>query len=370
MSKIFISHAVADKALASRLVDFLKEAIGVPGDAIFCSSIADHGIPLGQNFNEYIKSRIEAPKLVILLMTPAYLESRFCLMELGATWSRALDRLPIIVKPVSFDDVTKTLGLVQAWDITDYGGLVQLRQKIRDTGIELEHRGEATWDQKRNAWKSNLRHALKRIIGARMISASALEAATANVKATEADLEQAKAELERAIAERDQNAMEVDRLNKELNGSRKEVRALANAIDSAASYQSRRPTFLLVEPDSRTTTDLRIQLMNNNCDCVGVAVNNTEALQLAAKHRPDFMISEVALPSGPTAGIRTAIHIQQNYGATPIFLTAHPERLLTGERPTPVYLVTKPFTPTSLALEIRRALKDKADVAKARLHST
>jgi hypothetical protein len=39
MSNIFISHAVADQLLAKLLVDFLKEAIGVPTSAIFCSSV-------------------------------------------------------------------------------------------------------------------------------------------------------------------------------------------------------------------------------------------------------------------------------------------------------------------------------------------
>ena len=72
MSEVFISHAVADQRLAKLLVDFLKEAIGVPTGAIFCSSVNGHDIPLGEDFNEYIKQKIQKPKLVILLMTPAY----------------------------------------------------------------------------------------------------------------------------------------------------------------------------------------------------------------------------------------------------------------------------------------------------------
>ena len=77
MSDIFISHAVADQALAKMLVDFLKEAIGVPEPAIFCSSVKGHHIPLGEDFNAYIKQQLQNPKLVILLMTPAYMESSF-----------------------------------------------------------------------------------------------------------------------------------------------------------------------------------------------------------------------------------------------------------------------------------------------------
>ena len=84
MSEIFISHAVADKKLAKALVTFLKEAIGVPEKSIFCSSVKGHDIPLGADFNKYMKDKIQNPKLVILLITETYLERHFCLMELGS----------------------------------------------------------------------------------------------------------------------------------------------------------------------------------------------------------------------------------------------------------------------------------------------
>ena len=119
MTHIFISHAVADQKLAKLLVDFLKEAIGVPTAAIFCSSVKGHHILPGEDFNEYIKEKIQKPKLVILLMTSAYMESSFCLMELGAAWVQSSKSLPIVVPPIEYDQVTKTLGLKQAWKITD-----------------------------------------------------------------------------------------------------------------------------------------------------------------------------------------------------------------------------------------------------------
>jgi TIR domain len=121
MSEIFLSHAVADQPLAKLLVDFLKEAIGVPNNAIFCSGVKGHDIPLGEDFNEHIKQKIQRPQLVMLLMTPAYIESLFCLMELGAAWAQSATSLAIVVPPIEFQTVTKTLGLKQAWRITDRG---------------------------------------------------------------------------------------------------------------------------------------------------------------------------------------------------------------------------------------------------------
>ncbi len=39
-----------------------------------------------------------------------------------------------------------------------------------------------------------------------------------------------------------------------------------------------------------------------------------------------------------------------------IFITAFPERLLTGERPEPTFLVTKPFNPDMVKALISQAL--------------
>ena len=39
-----------------------------------------------------------------------------------------------------------------------------------------------------------------------------------------------------------------------------------------------------------------------------------------------------------------------------IFITAFPERLLTGERPEPTYLITKPFEPETVIATIGQAL--------------
>lgn len=181
MADIFVSHATADKSLARMFVDLLKEGIGVPSNAIFCSSLKGHGIPFTEDFNTYMKEQIQKPKLVFLLMTPAYLESAFCLMELGASWANSLKALPIVVPPVGFDVVTKTLGLKQAWSITDGDGLTDLRKLVRDN-LKTEPRDDHTWDQKRAGWNLNLKKTLKGLAAPTNVPAAthnALEASAA-----------------------------------------------------------------------------------------------------------------------------------------------------------------------------------------------
>lgn len=172
MTHIFISHAVADKALADKFTTFLKEAIGVPSDSIFCSSVDGHGNPLGVDFNEYMQKKIRRPELVILLMSPRYMESWFCLMELGATWAKSLNALPVIVPPTNFDVVSSTLGLRQGWKIDDNNKLIELRQMIQQTNISLEKRNEHDWEKKRTAWKVDLKRLLKNLAPATNVPAS------------------------------------------------------------------------------------------------------------------------------------------------------------------------------------------------------
>lgn len=172
MADIFVSHAVVDAKLVNLLVDFLKEAIGVPVDGIFCSSIPDHGIPLTTDFNAYIKEQLKEPKLTLLLMTPAYLESAFCMMELGAAWAQDHTALAIVVDPVPFSNVTSTLGLKQALKIDDTGGPTELRKLIAAAGVALEKRGEHAWDQKRTEWRADIKKALKTVAPARRVAAA------------------------------------------------------------------------------------------------------------------------------------------------------------------------------------------------------
>ena len=215
MTDIFISHATKDKHLAEKLVDLLKEGIGVPDEAIFCSSLDGHGIPFGEDFNAYMKEQIQEPKLVLLLMPPAYMESWFCLMEVGAAWSQSHRSLAIVVPPIKFDVVTSTLGLKQAWDITHHPGLIDLRKMVQDSEIILETRSEHTWDKKRTDWKSALRQALKKLVGPSTVAADTHQEALDRINEQENEidtlqelLEEEKEKVAALIEAKDADAVE------------------------------------------------------------------------------------------------------------------------------------------------------------------
>lgn len=246
MSDLFISHAVADKALAKLLVDFLKEAIGVPNSAIFCSSVKGHHIPLGEDFNEYIKKQIQKPKLIVLLMTPAYLESSFCLMELGAAWAQNSRSLAIVVPPVDYDVVSKTLGLKQAWKITEKTGLVDFKEIVIETVPNLEARSEHTWDEKRSHWNVALKKVIRNLQQFSKIDASLHKEVQEEVKECEAEIERLEAEIEKlkeryVALEELKDKTEVKKFNKENAGAealQKEFNELVEAVRSARPDRS------------------------------------------------------------------------------------------------------------------------------------
>ena len=201
MSEIFISHAVADKKLAKALVLFLKEAIGVPEKSIFCSSVEGHGIPLGADFNEYMKNEIQEPKLVILLITETYLERHFCMMELGAAWAISLNACPIVVGDVPFSTVTNTIGLKQAWGIADYKGLTDLKQMIEATDIKLEERGPHAWDDKRTEWRTKLKKILPKLPKGTMATRQQLDKAEGVISEQARSIVDLERQLDRASSQ-------------------------------------------------------------------------------------------------------------------------------------------------------------------------
>lgn len=224
MREIFISHAVVDKPLVQAFLSFLKEGIGVPEAKIFCSSVKGYDIPLGTDFNEYIKSQIQTPKLVFLIMTPRYMESAFCMMELGAAWAHSHRTLPIVVPPVSFDMVTKTLGLKQALDINDSESLNKLKDFVAEAINPLEFRSADTWDEKRKVWSADARRLAKKIEPSSRIEAAEharalarIEELKSEVAGLEVSLESSDAKIEALKLIKDKQA--VAAVEAQLNGS-------------------------------------------------------------------------------------------------------------------------------------------------------
>ena len=74
---------------------------------IFCTSLTGN-LPTGEAFIPAIREALVNCKIVIFLITEAYMESQFCLAELGAAWALGQTIVPLLVPPLTHEDIART----------------------------------------------------------------------------------------------------------------------------------------------------------------------------------------------------------------------------------------------------------------------
>jgi CheY-like chemotaxis protein len=88
---------------------------------------------------------------------------------------------------------------------------------------------------------------------------------------------------------------------------------------------------------------------------VARAASREEAVAVAQREQLGLILADINLGAGGS-GLDAVTHILRSFAVPVVFVTAYPEHLLTGERPEPTYLVTKPFLPVTLQATIGQAL--------------
>lgn len=82
---IFISHSSENKEIAEQLCAFLTR-LGVAESRVFCSSIVGQGVNNGEKLNDAITESINRSKVIVYILSRDFLESSYCMEELGAGW--------------------------------------------------------------------------------------------------------------------------------------------------------------------------------------------------------------------------------------------------------------------------------------------
>lgn len=114
-------------------------------------------------------------------------------------------------------------------------------------------------------------------------------------------------------------------------------------------------TVLVIEDEPVIALDLEAIVERSGHKVIGVARTRTDAVEQAASRNPGLVLADIQLADG-SSGIDAVTDILSEHSVPVIFITAYPERLLTGERPEPTYLITKPFMPETVAATISQAL--------------
>jgi CheY-like chemotaxis protein len=112
---------------------------------------------------------------------------------------------------------------------------------------------------------------------------------------------------------------------------------------------------LIIEDEPIIAMDIEELVVSCGHRVVGVAATESEAVALAARERPGLILADINLGSGGD-GANAVARIMRHLDAPVIFVTAYPERLLTGEALEPAFIISKPFEPLTLAIATFQAV--------------
>lgn len=112
---------------------------------------------------------------------------------------------------------------------------------------------------------------------------------------------------------------------------------------------------LIIEDEPIIAMDIEELVEGCGHRVVGVAATEGEAVAIAKRERPGLILADINLGAGGD-GTSAVARILLHHQAPVIFVTAYPERLLTGETVEPAFVITKPFEPVTLAIATYQAV--------------
>jgi CheY-like chemotaxis protein len=125
------------------------------------------------------------------------------------------------------------------------------------------------------------------------------------------------------------------------------VREMANTVAGRV---------MVIEDEAIIAMDITAIVDSMGHSVCGVARTRREAATLAAAQRPDLILADIQLADA-SSGIDAVHDILTQLGDVPvIFITAFPERLLTGTRPEPAFLINKPYTEEQVRSAVSQAM--------------
>lgn len=112
---------------------------------------------------------------------------------------------------------------------------------------------------------------------------------------------------------------------------------------------------LIIEDETFIALDLESLVEGLGHRVLGVARTHREAVAMAQAKRPGIILADIQLADG-SSGLDAVNEMLRSFEVPVIFITAYPERFLTGERPEPAFLIAKPFQPTTVSAVLSQAL--------------
>ncbi|HYF06505.1 MAG TPA: response regulator [Acetobacteraceae bacterium] len=127
-------------------------------------------------------------------------------------------------------------------------------------------------------------------------------------------------------------------------------RALESARAHVKSMAS--AEILIIEDEPIIAMDLELLVKRCGHRVVGIAGSETQAVNMAMAKRPSLILADINLGRGGdgSRAVDRILKATEDSRIPVIFVTAYPERLLTGQAVEPALVITKPFDPMALAV--------------------
>lgn len=116
-----------------------------------------------------------------------------------------------------------------------------------------------------------------------------------------------------------------------------------------------RTRVLIIEDEPIIAMDIETIVEDMGHEVTGIAVTRDEAVALAKEDAPGLILADIQLADN-SSGIDAVADILGSTDVPVVFITAFPERLLTGEKLEPAFLITKPFQRDTVRAAISQAL--------------
>jgi DNA-directed RNA polymerase specialized sigma24 family protein/CheY-like chemotaxis protein len=112
---------------------------------------------------------------------------------------------------------------------------------------------------------------------------------------------------------------------------------------------------LIIEDETFIAMDIEALVESLGHKVIGIARTHSEAVALAKQKRPGLILADIQLADG-SSGLDAVNELLGTFEVPVIFITAYPERFLTGQRPEPAFLIAKPFQLAVVSAVVSQAL--------------
>ena len=119
---------------------------------------------------------------------------------------------------------------------------------------------------------------------------------------------------------------------------------VAQHLEAAGSDIARQiaTSVLIIEDEPLIALTIENIVTDMGHAVVGIAHTKSEALAMVSQEKPGLILADIQLADG-SSGIDAVTEIVAGDTTPAIFITAFPERVLTGMKPEPAFLIAKPF---------------------------